>query len=124
MQTPAADSAVTGLAVIIFILFLAFLPVLIANSRTGKILQAATFTLCLTSLAGTFGAMFLGGLGGMIVLPALSAMWLASLLCALAACLNTAAERRFNDLSYRMIYSESENLTPPRGVSSKRLEPR
>ena len=100
MQNLSADSNAMAFIIIALILFLAFLPMIIAVSKTGKILQAATTVLCLTSLGGTFAVIGIGGLSGMIAVPMLSAMWMAGLICGLACCLNQAADRRANDLAW------------------------
>ena len=110
-------------AILALIVFLAIIPMLIAESKTGKILNIATAALCLTSLVGTVGSIALGVLGVLIVAPALSAMWMASLICGIACCLNKAADKRANDMVFRLLYNEAESLKKPDNVSSIRRGP-
>lgn len=123
MNNLNSNSGAVGFILVALILFLAFLPMIIAVSKTGKVLQLATTALCLTSLGGTFSVIGLGGIGGMIAVPALSAMWMASLICGLACCLNQAADKRANDMAFRLLYNEAESLKKPDNVSSIRRDP-
>lgn len=123
MDNLTSNSGAMGFALVALILFLAFLPMIIAVSKTGKILQLATTILCLTSLVGTFAVIGIGGIGGMIAVPMLSAMWMASLICGLACCLNQAADKRANDMVFRLLYNEPESLKKPDNVSSIRRGP-
>lgn len=114
------SSPLMAFGILALIVFLAILPMLIAESRTGKILNIATAALCLTSLVGTVGSITLGVMGAFVVAPALSVMWMASLICGIACCLNKAADRRANDMVFRLLYNEPENLVRPRDVSAAR----
>lgn len=123
MDKVATDSALTGFGMLALAVFLAILPIIIASSRTGKILELATAALCLTALVGTIGSFAFGIMGPLVVVPFLSALWMASLLCGLASCLNNAANRRANDMVFRLLYNEAENLDRPKNVSSIRRDP-
>lgn len=120
MEKLTNDPTAMAIGILVLVVFLGILPVIIASSRTGKVLELAIVALCLTSLVGTGGAFGLGMMGAFVVIPFLSAMWMASLLCGLACCLNNAANRRANDIVFRLLYNEPENLDRPRNVSSTR----
>lgn len=120
MENLNSNSAAVGAVIAGLFLFFAFLPMIIANAKSGKMLGFATAMLCVLSVVGSFAMLAQGGLSAMVFAPILSALWIASLICGIAAYLNQAAEKRANDLAFRLLYNELENLVRPRDVSSVR----
>lgn len=93
-------------------LFLIFLPGIIAETRSRKVLVFAAVLLSVlpvlimsVSLAGV-------GIVGIYALPIACLLWIAGLFCGLAAWLDAAQERRNKETTLRLLMND------PRGLGS------
>lgn len=112
---------IAGFAVV----FLMFLPIIIAHSRGRLALEVATILLTGISALG-LGAAAIGGLtGGLLaafLLPGMATCWFAALFCGLVAYLDKAEDRRNNEALFRLLYNDGYGLKPPKGRKMPRLE--
>lgn len=109
-QPSAGDSM--GLALLFGAAALVFLPAIIVLSRRRTALIAAAFILPLVALAGLVVSS-ISGLAVLLLLPGIGMSWLAGLLCALAAFMDAAAERRTIELQYRLLTNDVRYLRQP-----------
>lgn len=102
-----------GIAIAAALLFLAFLPILLAEAKRRFVLSLAALLLCILSIAGLFVIPGLG-IGAMLIFPLLAGTWFAGLICGLAAFLDAAAERRHHESIFRLIHGDARDTPVPR----------
>lgn len=91
-------------------LFLIFLPVIIAESRSRKVLVVAALILSLLAMGVAIASSVLIGTIGMIGLPLAGFLWISGLLCALAAWMNEQQEKRFRQTVLRLLSNDGRGL--------------
>ncbi len=98
---------------ILFILIAPALVVAFTKDRFWLRLMAVALTV--SSLAAYGGASF-AGIGNWAILPPVSIAWLGGLICAVAAFLDDAAERRSNETIFRLLNDDARYLQVPHSL--------
>lgn len=89
----------------------ALAPILIADSKTRFRLKFIATLLCLTGLGlGIIAASVMVLFNVILFIPA-GLLWIAGLLCAIAAAMDNLAEGRAEDHLWRLLNNEAEGLT-------------
>lgn len=98
------------------ILFLLIAPALVIAFTINRIwLRLMAVILTVSSLA-TYGAASYAGIGNWAILPPVSIAWLGGLICAVAAFLDDAAERRNNEIIFRLLHDDARHLPVPKAL--------
>lgn len=101
------------------ILFILIAPALVIAFTKDRIwLRLMSITLTVASLAA-YGAASLAGIGNWAILPPVSIAWLGGLLCAVAAFMDGAAERRNNETIFRLLHDDARHLPVPQALRTE-----
>lgn len=108
------DENTKAALVTVSVLVCAFLPVIIAEFPSRKLLVAASVLLCLAAAGLTVSGAVFGFAGAVFGFAAGAALWFMALLIGLAASLDAMAERRMNELCHRLLTGDARQLDVPR----------
>lgn len=101
------------------ILFILIAPALVvAFTKDRNWLRLMAVTLTVSSLAA-YGAASFAGIGNWAILPPVSIAWLGGLVCAVAAFLDAAAERRNNETIFRLLHDDARHLPVPQTLRAE-----
>lgn len=101
------------------ILFVLIAPALvIAFTKDRLWLRLMAIVLTVSSLAA-YGAASFAGIGNWAILPPVSIAWLGGLICAVAAFLDGAAERRNNEIVFRLLHDDARYLSVPQSLRTE-----
>lgn len=108
------DNQATLIVITAAAAFLVLLPIIITSSNSRKPLEIAALLLCALSVAAFIFGLFVGTgasvLGFFISLPVAAGLWFAALFCALAAWADAAHERRFKEMTLRLLTNDASEL--------------
>lgn len=96
-------------------IFLVFLPIVVAQSRgRGPLVIGSLLLSVIGAAALVASASF--GLGGLIFTAFAAACWFGGLFCGITAFVDAAAERRTDELAWRLLHNEAGGLQRPSSV--------
>lgn len=128
MDNPAPEFIVVIVAGAL--LFLGFLPPIVAATASRRTLMLAALLLSLIAIGlfslGAVAGLAVQGWAVLFALPLAGACWFAGLFCGLAAFIDAAAERREAEMAFRLIYGDARGLAVPKDLRQPppRVEPR
>ena len=113
-------------AVFGFLVFLAMAPAIIAMTNSPRVLTFYALVFCLLALIGSSATFAFGSIVfPMIAVPFFILMWLAAMICGMAARIQRANETKSDELAFRLLNNDSDRLHPPSKLEGKyrKLEP-
>ena len=104
---------------------ISLMPLILSITTARRGFGYAAAFLCLCSIAGLVISTTLGGLFGVGLMGGIfGILWFASLLCGIAALNNRMADRRANEMIFRLLNNDGEKLQPPSEIRHRYVLPK
>ena len=110
--------------IVILMVVTALLPIILAISKSKNAFELAALLLCLGSIIGVVATAVTGGVLSLFISLSFFGMaWCAGLICGIAALHNNLADKRIEDLTFRLLNADAEKLRVPKVLRSKYRNP-